>query len=136
VTTLFLDTSAFAALAHRRDRNHGAATRLLRTLQRRRRALITSTYVLDELLTLLRVRWDHRTAVKAGEALLRTRWCRVVDIPEATRMAAWQIFVRYADQTFSFTDCTTFALMHEMGLDEAFTFDRTDFSAAGFTALP
>lgn len=34
------------------------------------------------------------------------------------------------------TDCTSFALMRSMGIDEAFTFDRRDFQAAGFTVVP
>jgi hypothetical protein len=46
-----------------------------------------------------------------------------------------QIFVQYADRTFSFTDCTSFALMRTMELTEAFTFDRTDFRAAGFVPV-
>ena len=136
MTPIFIDTSAFAALAHRRDKHHAAAKRFLKNVARSRGPLVTSTYVLDELFTLLRVRWDHATAVNAGEQLARTRWCRVIDVDGETRVAAWQIFVRYSDQVFSFTDCTSFALMHAMDLTEAFTFDRGDFAAAGFTALP
>ena len=66
---------------------------------------------------------------------MQTRWCRVVDAGDDTREAAWQLFVRYDDHLFSFTDCTSFALMHAMSLQQAFTFDRDDFAAAGFTAL-
>jgi len=69
-------------------------------------------------------------------SVLRRQWCRVVDVSEDTRTAAWQLFVRYADQLFSFTDCTSFALMRAMKIDEAFTFDRRDFGAAGFVVLP
>ena len=132
---VFVDTGALAAVAHRGDANHRAARRLLQTLSRERRPLITSTYVLDELFTLLRFRWDHRTAVEFGEKLTRSRWCRVVDISEATRIAAWQMFVRYDDQELSFTDCTSFALMHELGLHDAFAFDQ-HFEAVGFVRLP
>ena len=57
-------------------------------------------------------------------------------IPAEVRQSAWEIFVRYADQSFSFTDCTSFALMRAMRISEAFTFDRTDFGAAGFVAVP
>jgi hypothetical protein len=35
---------------------------------------------------------------------------------------AWQILQSFADQTFSFVDCTTFALMERVGIHEAFAF--------------
>ena len=136
MTPLFVDTSAFVALANDRDKNHRSATRFLKEVSKQRRPLVTSTYILDELLTVLRMRADHATAVKAGEQLAKTRWCRIVDVGDEMRVAAWQLFVRYDDQLFSFTDCTSFALMHVMELVEAFTFDRSDFAAAGFTPLP
>jgi len=66
---------------------------------------------------------------------MQTRWCRVVDVGDDTREAAWQLFVRYDDHLFSFTDCTSFALTHAMSLQQACTFDRDHFAAAGFTAL-
>lgn len=132
----FVDTSAFVALVDRRDKNHGAAKRFLRTASKKRVALVTSTDVLDELVTLVRYRIDHPTAVTVGESVLRSKLCRLLDVGDATREAAWQIFVRYADQTFSFTDCTSFALMRSLDADTAFTFDRRDFRAVGFATKP
>ncbi len=136
MTPLYVDTSAFVALADRRDRNHGAAKRFLRSAAKKRRPLVTSTDVFDEIVTLVRYRIGHAVAVDIGEKLLASSWCRVLDIGDDTRRAAWDGFVRHRDQTFSFTDCTSFALMRSMGIDEAFTFDRTDFLAAGFIPLP
>lgn len=132
----FVDTSAFVALVDRKDRNHSAAKRTLKALAKARTPLITSTYVADEVITLLRMRLSRSTAVQAGEALLASRWCRLLEVDVATRDSAWHLFVRYDDQMFSFTDCTSFALMRAFDADEAFTFDRSDFSAAGFTVLP
>jgi predicted nucleic acid-binding protein len=97
---------------------------------------VTSTYVLDESFTLIRMRVSHPAAVRFGEGLSKSAWCRAIDVLEDTRDAAWEIFVRYEDQLFSFTDCTSFALMHSMKLDEAFTYDKKDFGAAGFTPVP
>ena len=37
--------------------------------------------------------------------------------------SAWHIIHAFPDQTFSFVDATTFALMARMGIDEAFAFD-------------
>ena len=132
----FIDTSAFVALVDRKDRNHASAKRTLKALAKARTPLITSAYVADEVITLLRMRLGHNIAVQAGEALLASRWCRLLEVDPSTRDSAWHIFVRYDDQTFSFTDCTSFALMRTLESDEAFTFDRNDFAAAGFSVVP
>ncbi len=133
---LFVDTSAFVALADKRDRHHQQAQRFLQALARAKRPVITSTYVADEVITMVRMHMGHSQAVEAGNAILASRWCRLFEVDEQLRASAWNLFTRYDDQTFSFTDCTSFALMSSLGLDEAFTFDRRDFGAAGFSAVP
>ncbi len=135
MSPVFVDSGAFAALADRNDRHHREARRLLRRLARERRTLVTSTDVVDELSTLVRMRVGHAAAVRIGERLMQTRWCRIVEVSEDMRDAAWQLFVRYHDHVFSFTDCTSFALMRAMSLEEAFTFERGDFATAGLTTL-
>ncbi len=136
MTDLFVDTSAFYALADRTDRNHRRARAFLRSLPRSGRGLLTSTDVFDETVTLLRHRLGHGTAVAFGEALMSSKWCRVVDVMDEVRRSAWNVFILYADQWFSFTDCTSFATMKSMHIVEAFTFDRRDFRAAGFVVCP
>jgi predicted nucleic acid-binding protein len=42
--------------------------------------------------------------------------------------------LRYEDQAFSFTDCTSFACMKHLGIREAATTDR-HFLTAGFAPL-
>ena len=135
MSPVFVDSGAFAALADRNDRHHREARRLLRRLAREPRTLVTSTDVVDELSTLVRMRVVHAAAVRIGERLMQTRWCRIVEVSEDMRDAAWQLFVRYHDHVFSFTDCTSFALMRAMSLEEAFTFERGDFATAGLTTL-
>ena len=51
------------------------------------------------------------------------------------RDAAWQIFLDYEDQDFSFTDCSSFALMRLMGIQDAFAFDA-HFLAMSFNPHP
>ncbi len=70
----------------------------------------------------------RRTPKLAAPALALARELNMRD-------AAWQLFVRYHDHVFSFTDCTSFALMRAMSLEEAFTFDRGDFATAGLATL-
>lgn len=56
-------------------------------------------------------------------------------ISDEIRKSAWSIFLKYSDQEFSFTDCTSFALMKDLNLKKAFTFD-SHFSIIGFECLP
>lgn len=133
---IFVDTSAFVALASSKDRNHASARKLLRHLARTHQSLVTSTYVADEVITLVRMRIGHRAAVEAGRAILDSKWCRMLEIDENLREKAWELFRQYDDQVFSFTDCTSFAAMRDLRIQDAFTFDRTDFAAAGFSAVP
>jgi uncharacterized protein len=56
-------------------------------------------------------------------------------ISPADEDAAWRIFLRYRDHTFSFVDCTSFALMERLCLTTAITLDE-DFRTFGFHYLP
>ena len=136
MTPVFVDTGAFYALVDRSDANHRASTTALKALAAQERPLVTTTYVVDETLTLVRFRVGHAAAVTLGRRLLATHWCRVADVSDEIRNAAWYMFCRFADQSFSFTDCTSFAFMQTSGISDAFTFDRRDFAAAGLVALP
>jgi uncharacterized protein len=136
VSPVFVDTSAVYALADKGESTHRLAKRTLAELERRERALLTTTDVVDEIVTLVRYRLGHRAAVKLGEKLWASRWCTIVDVSDEIRILAWQIFVRFEGQQFSLTDCTSFAAMQARRLGEAFTFDRTDFVVAGFEVVP
>jgi predicted nucleic acid-binding protein len=48
--------------------------------------------------------------------------------------AAAAFFARHNDKERSFTDCVSFALMHEMNIRDSFTTDR-HFRQAGFNPL-
>jgi hypothetical protein len=49
--------------------------------------------------------------------------------------AALSYFRKYADQAVSYTDCTSFVLMKQHRIADAFTFDA-HFSLAGFRVCP
>jgi predicted nucleic acid-binding protein len=136
MSTVFVDTSAFFALVDPTDTNHRHAKTHLKRLLRGRHPLLTTTDIFDESVTLIRYRLGHNPALTFGTELRASSWCRLVDVTAETRELAWSFFARHADQSFSFTDCTSFATMQSMRVSEAFTFDRRDFGAAGFVALP
>ncbi|MGI0029072.1 MAG: type II toxin-antitoxin system VapC family toxin [Nitrososphaera sp.] len=64
--SIFVDTSAFYALADRSDRFHSSAKRFLET---NTSVLITSNLVVHETITLVRMRLGHSAAVQFGRRL-------------------------------------------------------------------
>lgn len=130
---VFVDTSAWYALLDRRDRNHPAAVRLV---QEYGCPFVTSTYVFDETVTLVRAHLGHATAVRFGDRLWKEEIARLVRVSSEDEMRAWAIFGHFADKGFSYTDCTSFALMERLHIDSAFTFDAHFVQYGRFVNLP
>jgi predicted nucleic acid-binding protein len=128
----FVDTGAWFAYVNRKDPDHRAVKRALEAFVGR---LITSSYVFDETVTLCRYRLDHRTATEVGRTLLDPATVDLVPITPGDEREAWNLFLARADQEYSFTDCSSFALMRRLGLDTAIAVDD-DFAAEGFVTLP
>ena len=132
---LFVDTGGWVSLALTRDQHHTAGVKLLKDLQKDKIALITSDYILDEVLTLVRMRSTHENAKRIGRTILNSSVVRVERIHERLWQEAWKIFQRYNDKVWSFTDCTSFVLMDQMKLKTAFSFDQ-NFRQYGKDILP
>ena len=89
---VFVDTGAWFAYFVRRDPDHQAARAWMR---QNRQPLVTTDYILDELLTLLKLRESYRVAVAAGEAIWQQRVARIeyVTVEDITR--TWEVFRQY-----------------------------------------
>jgi hypothetical protein len=128
---LFVDTSAWFAYANRKDPDHAPVRETLDGFDGR---LVTSNYVFDETVSLCRYRLGHRVAGAVGSVLLDP------DIVDLTRLTAddertaWDLFRERPDQRYSFTDCTSFALMRRLDLSDVLTLDE-DFRIEGFRLL-
>lgn len=132
---LFVDTAGWVAMADAADPAHAACRASRDEWLEGGGVLVSSDYVLDETLTLLRMRLGHAAAARwweqvEGSHRLRWEW---VDPPRAERARGW--FFRWADKDFSFTDCTSFVLMKELRLKRALTTDH-HFRQAGFEVVP
>lgn len=132
---LFVDTAGWMALADGSDPHHQDAREARDTWLSAGGLLISSDYVLDETLTLIRIRlglpaashwWDQVSASRR----LRWEWMNANRAEQARR---W--FFQWQDKRLSFTDCSSFVIMRELGLTQALTTDR-HFRQAGFVALP
>lgn len=126
---IFLDTSFLYALLDSKDKNHNIAKNFL---SNNSSPLLTTNFVFDEIITIIRYDFGFQPAKDLGELLIKSEICRILRIQEEDETLAWNIFKQFEDQTFSFTDCTSFAFMKRLALDEACSFDR-HFSVMGFT---
>jgi hypothetical protein len=123
MSAIFLDTWAFQALAARRSPANQPARERMRQAMRLQLRLMTSSYVMDEALTLLRARAGYGVALEFGKGMWRADAEGIVEIvavdTEERRLleTAWRFFKRYEQLPgLSFTDCTSFAVMRRYGI--------------------
>jgi predicted nucleic acid-binding protein len=117
---IFVDTGAWFALLVADDPCHDPFRDFR---ERSTEAFVTTDYVLDETLTLLKVRRSARLAIEASRPLWdgtlgRVEYCTRPDIEQGLA-----IFRKYRDKGWSFTDCTSFAFMKRRGLTLALATD-------------
>src|SRR3990172_6375411 len=128
---LFVDTSAWLALNDRNDQYYSRAAAKSTDIKRHRIELITSEYIIDESITLIRYRVSHKAAVIFGDSLLNSSIVKIIDVKGEDRIKAWEMFKKYEDKELSFTDCISFVLMENLKLNKTFTFDE-HFKQLGF----
>ncbi len=131
----FVDTSAFIALADASDQYHAGAVAYFEELLVSKQPLVTSNFILDETYTWLKRKLGFDAAITFGEQTKKSAQLKVITVDEETERRAWKIFVKYRDQAFSYTDCTSFALMQTGKLNTAFAFDG-HFVILGFHIKP
>jgi len=131
---VFVDTSGFLALWDASDAHHQAAVQLQKELIGKRRRFLTSDYVLDESITLLKARHSQKAACDFIRAVSATQMVTVEWLGSDRFEAAAEFFVRHSDKEWSFTDCASFVIMRERKLEQAFTTDH-HFRQAGFDAM-
>jgi predicted nucleic acid-binding protein len=132
---VFVDTAGWMACADGADAAHRRALAARDAALESGLVLVTSDYVVDETLTLIRFRLSLAAADswwRQIDASRRLRWERV-DTERFEK--ARQLFFQHREKDFSFTDCTSFAIMRELRLTHAITTDA-HFRQAGFQMLP
>ncbi len=135
MNAVFVDTAGWIACADGADPAHVRACGARDAALEAGQALVTTDFVVDETLTLLRFRLGLNAAAAWWQQVdrsARLRWERV----DSERFEnARHLFFRYRDKDFSFTDCTSFVVMREIRLTHALTTDR-HFRQMGFQMLP
>jgi uncharacterized protein len=133
---VLVDTGAWLAVFHRRDQYHASAAAELRRLRGLRTPLVVTDLIVAEThLHLLHALGparaaDHLETLKSDPGI-----DEVHVTPPLQQSALSEWIRRFSDQAFTLTDAVSFAVMRDLGLDSAFTFD-SHFRIAGFRILP
>ena len=134
VREAFVDTSILYALVDKRDSHHPAARDSVGSLLRANRRLVTTDYIVAESVNLANARSGTHVARRILELFERSAGIRIEWIGSLRFEQAKVFFRKHADHQYSFTDCSSFVVMHELQLTDALTTDR-HFQEAGFHVL-
>lgn len=137
-TALFLDTSGLFARFHPDAAEHDQVRGFFDAIasgQFPYRPLVTNTYVVDELATLLVTRGSHDHAATALEALTDSETISIRSEDGELFQSARDAFLAYDDHEISFTDHYCAVEMNARSIDHVLAFDG-DYESLGFTVLP
>lgn len=138
MTPLFVDTSAWAAIADASDDQHDAALAYQTQIAERYRLVITN-YILDELYTLLLMNLGYTQTInfkRRLDQLIQSGFVEIVWVSESVANQSWRVFEQFnVDKLWSFTDCVSYVVMRNHSITEVFSFDR-HFSQMGFIRHP
>lgn len=133
-TNVFVDTSWYKALVDIHDDFHKIALDQSKKLILQESHFITTNYIVDETLTLLRVRRSLEVSLKFRNLLVdMNAITKIYRILPQDEVKAWDWFPKNWSK-LSFTDCTSFAVMQRLELKDVATFDD-HFARAGFNML-
>jgi hypothetical protein len=118
---IFVDAGAWYALAMPSDPDHAQATLFAASISE---PLITSDYIVDELLTLFSVRGQRRKGIEWVHEVLERGGTELVQVNVDDFSAALRVYEQFHDKAWSFTDCTSYVVIQRLQLKQAFSFDH------------
>jgi predicted nucleic acid-binding protein len=131
MNTLFADTSYYLALLNADDQYNAQAAQLTSPLRGR---TATHAWILTEVADALR-RPGYRDEAARFIADLR-KDPRVIVVPASEELfeQGLELYAQRADEEWSLTDCISFVVMRDQGIQEALSADH-HFQQAGFVIL-
>ena len=131
---VFVDTAAWIALLDADDTLHDAAERIWNQLLQQRSLLLTSDFVLLELADAFSTPSSRKQAIAFINNLWRSPAVRVIPLSRTLLEEGWALYGQRFDKGWGLTDCTSFVVMTQERITQAFTSDR-HFEQAGFIKL-
>ena len=129
MSAAFADTSFYLALLDERDPLHGRAV----AESKANRALITTEFIILELGNACGRAEDHADFLAVVAGMRASPRTSIIPLDSRLLQRGLDLLARRADKNWSLTDCISFVVMEEEGIQEALTTDR-HFEQAGFKA--
>lgn len=118
---IFVDTSAWFASVVPSDPDHQAVSIWMR---QNTEALLTTDYIVDETLTLLRARKETARSLAMGQAFFSGQLAKLYFLTEADIQLTWQVFSQFSDKDWSFTDCSSKVIIEKLQISKALSLDN------------
>lgn len=131
----FLDSGYLIGVEAIDDQHHPVAIQHWRQFLRKPSPLVTTSFVLSEVVTFFTSRGRHAKAVDIGNRLMASSSIQLVHVDDELLRAGFEYLRRRPDKRFSLTDCISFVVMNRLGIYQALTFDA-HFEQAGFQRIP
>ena len=131
---VFLDTAFAIALSSPKDAHHERAVRISERLELDATRLITTRAVIIEIGNTLAKQPFRTAATDLIESLEQDPDTEIIPVSEELCNRAFDLYRERSDKEWGLTDCISFVVMQDRGLNAALTTDR-HFQQAGFQAL-
>jgi predicted nucleic acid-binding protein len=127
---IILDSSFIVSFAVETDTNHSKAVKIMDDIEKGKYGRLCITdYIFDETVTVIFIKTKKLAkGVSVGNALKKS--VEIIDVDKNSFENAWNEFKRQKKTDFSFTDCTTIAVMRANEIKNIATFDE-DFKKIG-----
>ncbi len=86
--------------------------------------LISTDYIVDEILTLLRARGENKKALRIGKLFFAGSLAEIYYLTEEDILHTWEIFNQFSDKDWSFTDCSSKYICEKFNITHALSFDK------------
>jgi hypothetical protein len=132
---IFVDSSAWIALADKDDSHHKEAASSYLSIFKNHKTLVTNNLVIAETYIVLLKELGHKVALEFLERVNASPRILKICSNENIETEAEGILAKYVDQDFSYTDAVSFVIMKRQKIRKAFCFDK-HFATAGFINVP
>lgn len=123
---VLIDTGAFIAYFIKQEKFHDDTVRKYKFYRHQKATLLTSDYILDELLTWFSAKQNKQVLEKlvaAIQKMVDAEELKVLSVDQMVFKKAQDVLIKFSEHKISFTDATTYILYKDLALDEIFTLD-------------